>query len=120
MSPEHESCSACNSRLRDQWHDVVQERALAFDDAAHLSQVLVVDARDHHGVHLDQHPFVDGHLEPPLLLIDQDARGFFASDPTMVPKDPGIDLGPNLGIHAVDRDGQVIDVVLGELLDVIG
>ena len=106
--------------LGDQRHDVVQERPLALDGLADLRQVLVVDAGDHHRVHLHEDVAFDQHFQALLLAFDEDRRPCPAADALVLPVDPGVDLRPDVGIDAVDRDGDVLDVGLGQLVDAVG
>ena len=88
--------------LGNQRHHIVQEGALLLDDAADFLEVLIVDAGDHDRVDLDQHATLDQHLQSLLLAV--------------VPVNPGINFRADLGIDTVDGDGDVIDVVLADLV----
>ena len=137
MSPEHLSCKPWSSAgvgprwpitpknvpcsgLGDQGHHVVQERPFLLHDLADLGQVLVVHTRDHHRVHLDQDVALGQHLESLLLAFDQDLGRLAPADPFVLPEDPGINLLPDFGIDAVDRDRDMLDVGPGQLVDAVG
>jgi hypothetical protein len=47
----------------------------------------------------------------------QDGGGLDAGDAPVLPEDPGVDLGAHLRVHHVDGDGDVVDVVLADLVD---
>ena len=104
----------------DQRHHVVQESALGFHDLRDFSQMLIVDAGDHHRIHLDQNALGDQHLQPLLLLLDQDGGAFASLDALVLPEDPRIDHRTHVGIDAVDGDGYMVDVVLRQFLYLIG
>ncbi|MNZ34030.1 hypothetical protein D3C78_514000 [compost metagenome] len=103
----------------DQRHDVVQEGALGLDDLADFLEVLVVDPGDQHRVDLHQDAALDQHLQAFLLALDEDLRRLHAADALVVPVDPRVDLGADLRVHAVDGDGHVVDVVLGQLVHAV-
>ena len=104
----------------DQRHDVVQERAARLDGLVHLDEVLVVDARDHHRVDLAQNAALGQHLEAAHLVLRQDLGGLTAEDALAVPEDPRIDLRADVRIDHVDGDRDVIDIVFGDRVDMLG
>ena len=103
-------------RAGDQRHDVVQKRALGLDDPVDFVEVLVVDARNQHRVDLHQHAALDQHLQAFLLLGDENFRRLAAPNAAMVPENPGINPRADVGVHTVDRDGDVTDAVFDQLL----
>jgi hypothetical protein len=54
------------------------------------------------------------------LVLVQDPGGLVAGHAAVVPEDPGVDLLAHGRVHHVDGDGDVVDVVLADLVDVIG
>jgi hypothetical protein len=82
-------------------------------------QVLVIDAGNQHRVHLHQDAPRGQHLQPFLLLLDEDRRRLAAADAPVLPEDPRVDLRPDLRVDAVDGDRHVVDVVPGEFVDVL-
>ena len=104
----------------NQRHDVVQEGAARFHRAVDLDQMLVVDAGDHHRVHLAENAALGQHFEALQLALGQNPRRLDSGDALVLPEDPGIDLRAHFRIDHVDRDGHVIDVVFGDRVDVIG
>jgi hypothetical protein len=71
-------------------------------------------ARLHEDVALDEH------LQPELLPLDQDGRSVPAADPLVLPVDPRVDPRSDVGIDAVDSDGDVLDVVFCQLVHAVG
>jgi len=98
----------------DQRHDVVQEGTLGLDDPVDFVEVFVVDSWNQYRVDFDQHPALDQHFQPLLLLGDQHFRCLAASNPAMVPENPGIDPGADIRVDAIDGDGDMADVVLDQ------
>ena len=56
---------------------------------------------------------------PSIWRSVQDAGGLDAVDALVVVEDPRVDLRADLGVHHVDGDGDVVDVVFGDLVDVV-
>ena len=50
------------------------------------------------------------------MLLDQDLGTLHTFNTAVVPEYPGIDLGTDFGIYGVDGNGDVVDVVLGQLI----
>ena len=98
----------------------MQKGALGLDDARDLLEVMIIDAGDQYRVHLHQNAALDQHLQPFLLLRDEDLRRRAAAHAPVFPEDPRIDLRADIGIDAVDRDRHVLYVVLGQLVDMLG
>ena len=107
-------------RIGDQRHDVVEEGAARLDRRVDLQQMLVVDAGDHHRIDLDQDPLGGQALKAFHLALVQDGRRL---DPGMAPaveEDPRIDPGADLGVDHVDGDGDVVDIVIGQGVHMVG
>ena len=113
----HEAIEGAVLGLRDQGHDVVQEGPLGLDQPGDLFQVLVVDPRDEYRVDLDQDAARHQHFESLLLPLDEDLGGLAALDPAVFPEDPGINLGADIRVHAIDGEGDVVDVERAQVLD---
>ena len=107
-------------RLRDQRHHIVQERPLGLDDTGDFLQVFVIDTGDHHRIDLDQHATRHQHLQPLLLLRDENFGRRATAHAPMFPEDPRIDLGTDIRINAVDGDRHMLDVVLHQFIDTLG
>ncbi len=106
--------------LGNERHDVVQEGAALFHLAVHLVQVLVVDARDQHRVDLGEHAARREHLQPQHLALVQDFGGLVTAHAPVLPEYPRVNLLAHRRVHHIDRDGDVIDVVFADFIDVVG
>ena len=98
----------------------MQECTPGLDYFTDFFEVFVVDSRDHHRIDLHQNAAIGQHLQTLLLLLDQDPGPFFTLDTAVVPEYPWIDLGADLGIHAIDRDRDMVDVVPAQPIDLLG
>ncbi len=87
--------------------------------AVHHSEVLAVDAGDHHRVDLAENAARSEHFEAAKLPLRKDLGGFHARVALVFVENPRIDFRADLRVHHVDRDGHVIDLVFGDGLDVI-
>src|SRR6516165_4435705 len=104
----------------DERHDIVQEGATRLNGLVHLFEVLVINAGDHDRVDLRENATLGEHLEALHLAIREDLGSFLAGIAFMLVEDPGIDLRTDFSIDHVHGDRDVIDIVTGDRIDVIG
>ena len=87
------------------------------NDTAHFFKVGVIDTGDHDRIDLNQYALLYQHIQTLLLLLDQDLGTFLTFNATIVPVDPRIDLSTYLGVHGINGDGHVIDIMLSQFFN---
>ena len=101
----------------DHGHAVVDVGAELGHGTGDVAHVVIVDAGDHHGVHLDDDAAgLQGRDAGQLARKQQFGSG--QAKPDSVFAHAGVDLGADLGIHRVHRDRDVLYAQGDELFDI--
>ena len=98
----------------------MQEGAARLDCPVDLCQVMIVNAGNHHRIHLAENAALGQHLQAQQLALAQNPGRFHSLVPSLVEIDPGIDLRANLRIDHVNGDRHMIDLERLDSIDVFG
>jgi hypothetical protein len=104
-------------RLGDQRHDVVQEGALGLDHLRHFGRCSSLTPGISTELTFTRMPRAVSISRPFCCCSMRIAARLAAHDAFVLPEYPRVDLGADVGVDAVDGDGDVVDVVLGQLFD---